>query len=78
MLNCRYALSHLEFGMWKKDCQEAFQHHVVEFGLGITQLNNTPGRNDCKVIRYFGVIKHTFVKLDVLLVSEWAAHCASG
>ena len=63
MSDYRETLSDFELSVWKENRDEAFDHHVVEFGLLLVELHHTASRDDGKVIGDFGVIKDALIEL---------------
>ena len=58
---------------WKEHCDETLRHHVEHCALGIVQgAGNGAGRNDCKVITHFGVVKDPFIGLDPIIIEHFA------
>ena len=58
----------LEFGVREEDRNKAFYDHVVEFLLGVIDLDDTTGRNDGEVVGHLGVVEDAFLKLDAIVL----------
>ena len=66
MVDCRESFGDFELRLWKEDRDEAFNHHIVEFGFLLVELHHTASWDDGKVIGDFGVIKDALVELDAV------------
>ena len=64
MINRRNTLGHFEFCGGVKDGNKSFHDHIVQLGLGITEFNDAPRRNNGKVVGYFGIVKDALVEAD--------------